>query len=141
MTYDVVNAYLNSPCREKIWFVASSEHRERKEKVLVIVPALYGLKSSLESWRTMFADTLLAMNFVPNQADPDFYRRKSRKPDGEEYYELPLFYVDDVLACLHDPQAIMDDLALTYDLKEGSVRAPTIYLGAEIKKYQVGNGK
>ena len=34
----------------------------------------------------------------------------------------------------------MDDLALTYDLKEGSVGAPIIYLRAEIKKYQVGNG-
>ena len=65
----------------------------------------------------MFADTLLAMNFIPTQADPDVYRRKSRKPDGEEYYELLLVYVDDVLACSHDPQAIMDDLAPTYDLK------------------------
>ena len=30
---------------------------------------------------------------------------------------------------------------LTYDLEEGLVGAQTIYLGAEIKKYQVGNGK
>ena len=52
-----------------------------------------------------------------------------------------MVYVDDVLACSHDTQAIMDDLALTYDLKEVSVGAPTIYLGAEIKKYQVGNSK
>ena len=65
----------------------------------------------------MFADTLIAMNFVPTQADPDVYRRKSRKPDGEEYYELLLVYVDNVMACSHDPQAIMDDLVLTYDLK------------------------
>ena len=35
----------------------------------------------------------------------------------------------------------MDDLVLTYDLEEGLVGAQTIYLGAEIKKYQVGNGK
>ena len=89
----------------------------------------------------MFADTLIAMNFVPTHADPDVYPWKSRKPDGEEYYELLLVYVDDVLACSHDPQAIMDDLALTSDLKEGSVGAPTIYLGAEINKYHVGNGK
>ena len=35
----------------------------------------------------------------------------------------------------------MDALSLTYDLKEGSVGTPTIYLGAEIKKYQVASGK
>ena len=89
----------------------------------------------------MFTDTLPAMNFISTQADPDIYRRKSRKPDGEEYYEILLVYIDNMMACSHDPQAIMDDLALTSDLKEGSVGAPTIYLGADIKKYQVGNGK
>ena len=35
----------------------------------------------------------------------------------------------------------MDTLALTYDLKDGSVGPQTIYLGAEIKKYQVKSGK
>ena len=35
----------------------------------------------------------------------------------------------------------MEYLALTYDLKAGSVGEPTIYLGAEIKKYQVKSGK
>ena len=108
---------------------------------MVVIRALYRLKSSEASWRTMFADTLLAMDFIHTQADPDVYRRKSRKPDGKEYYEPLLVYVDDVLACSHDPRAIMDDLALTYDFKEGSVGASNIYLGAEIKKYQVGNGK
>ena len=49
--------------------------------------------------------------------------------------------MDDVITCSHALQAIMDDLALTYDLKEGSVREPTIYLGAEIKKYHVKSGK
>ena len=138
MTWDVGNAYLNTPCREKIWFVAGTEHGEKKGKVMVVVWALYGLESSGASWRAMSADTLLAMNFIPTQEYPDVYRRKSRKPYGEEYHQLLLIYVDDVMACSHDPQAIMDDLALTYDLKEGS---PTIYLGSEIKKYQVGNGK
>ena len=32
---------------------------------------------------------------------------------------------------------IMDVLVLTYELKEGLVVQPTIYLGGEIKKYQV----
>ena len=43
--------------------------------------------------------------------------------------------MDDVLFCLHNNRLIMDSLALKYDLKNGSVRPPKIYLGAEIKKY------
>ena len=52
-----------------------------------------------------------------------------------------MVYVDDVLTFSHAPQAIMDDLSLTYNLKEGSVGEPTIYLVAEIKKYQVKSRK
>ena len=76
--------------------MAGTEHGEKKGKAMVVVRALYGLKASGASWREMFADTLIAMNFIPTQADPDVYRRKSRKPDGEEYYELLLVYVDNV---------------------------------------------
>ena len=73
MTCNVGNAYLIASCREKIWFVDGPEYGEKKGKVLLVVRALYGLKSSGTSWRAMFADTLLAMNFIPNQADPDVY--------------------------------------------------------------------
>jgi hypothetical protein len=141
MACDVGNAYLNAPCREKIWFVAGPEHGEKRGKVMVVVRALYGLKSSGAAWRTMFAETLKEMGFEPTLADPDVYRRRARKQNGMEYYELLLVYVDDVLCCSHNPQAVMDALALTYDLKDGSVGPPTIYLGAEIKKYQVKSGK
>ena len=110
MACDVGNSYLNAPCRGKIWFVAGLEHGERKGRVMVVVRALYGLKSSGASWRAMFAETLSEMGFVPTQADPDVYRRRARKPSGEEYYELLLVYVDDVLTCSHAPQAIMDAL-------------------------------
>ena len=73
MACDVGNAYLNAPCREKIWFVAGREHGERQGKVMVIVRALYGLKSSGASWRAMFAERLTEMGFIPTQADPDVY--------------------------------------------------------------------
>ena len=35
----------------------------------------------------------------------------------------------------------MDSLGLTHDLKGGLVGPPKIYLGAEIKNYQVRSGK
>ena len=46
MSCDLENAYLNAPCREKIWFEGGAECGEDQGKVLVVVRALYGLKSA-----------------------------------------------------------------------------------------------
>ena len=86
---------------------------------MVVVRELYGLKSFGALLRSMFCERLSEMNFVPFQTDTDVYQRRSQKANGEDYYELLLVYINDVLTCYHEYQAIMDDLALIYDLKEG----------------------
>ena len=49
---DIGNAYLNSPCKEKIWFVARIECcKEACGEVMRLCRALYGLKPSGASWR------------------------------------------------------------------------------------------
>ena len=45
MSCDLDNAYLNAMCREKIWFKGKTECGEDKGKVLILVKALYGIKS------------------------------------------------------------------------------------------------
>ena len=47
----------------------------------------------------------------------------------------------DILWCSHNTQLIIDALDLTYDLKDRLVGPPDIYLGPEMKKYQVSSGK
>ena len=47
----------------------------------------------------MFAETLRDKGFVPMVADPEVYIRQARKYNGEDYYELLLVYLDDVLCC------------------------------------------
>ena len=42
MACDIGNAYLNAPCREKIWFVAGPECGQLNGKVCKLVRALYG---------------------------------------------------------------------------------------------------
>jgi hypothetical protein len=69
----VTNAYLNAWCSEKIWFKASVETGEDRGKVLIVVRALYGLKSSGAAWRADLAATLREMNFSSSQADPDVW--------------------------------------------------------------------
>jgi hypothetical protein len=75
MKCDIGNAYLNAPCREKIWFVTGLEFGSRQGRVVKIVRALYGLKSSGTSWQSVLKQTILEdLQFKPTIADPDAYR-------------------------------------------------------------------
>jgi len=47
---DVGNAYLNAPCHEKIWTQAGKEFGSDEGCVMLIVRALYGLKTSGAAW-------------------------------------------------------------------------------------------
>ena len=101
--------YLNAPCKERIWFVAGAECGSHlRGKVMKLVRALYGLKSSGASWRQMFKEYIVnRMGFVPSSLDGDMYYRRNQDEQGVCYYELLLVYVDDVLAISHDPEDIM----------------------------------
>ena len=68
---DIGNAYLNAKCREKIWTVAETEFGSDKGKVMLVVHALYGLKSSGAAWRQMLSRTLRDLGYVSSNADPD----------------------------------------------------------------------
>ena len=125
---DTTNAYLYAPCREKIWFEGYTECGPQKGKILIVVRALYGLKSSGASFRAHLADALKEMGFESSRADPDVWIRPARREDGLEYYEMMLVYVDDVLAISTDPRAMIDGLAKHYELKQESVKDPEIYL-------------
>jgi hypothetical protein len=130
---DVANAYVNANCQEQIYAIAGPEFGELEGCVVLIIKALYGLRGSGSAWHSHFSDNLRAMGFTPSRADPDMWYRRNRKPTGIDYYEYLVVYVDDVLIVSHDPQSIVKDLELRYELKGGD--SPTSYLGATIGKY------
>ena len=161
---DIGNAYLNAPCREKIWFVAGLECGvSMKGKPCRLVRALYGLKSSGASWRKMFKDFIeQKLGFKPSRADPDMYYRRNNKsagsdPDGlsldpegmtsdlganlnsgSPYYELLLVYVDDVLCISHAPEeAVMKAIGGRFEIKNDEIAPPKTYLGADVEKFQL----
>ena len=140
MSCDIGNAYLNAPCREKIWFKAGIECGEHKGKVMIITRALYGLKSSGAAWRSMFAESLRKMHWIPTRVDADVYRRESKKANGEAYYELLLVYVDDCMVVSHDPEKTMKAIGEIYELKDDSYGPPEAYLGAVIEKFTLPDG-
>ena len=158
---DIGNAYLNAPCREKIWFEAGVEcGPELQGKACKLVRALYGLKSSGASWRKMFSDFIQKeLGFTPTKADPDVYFRRARKgptaaeqeldahrkgcvyskPSGvemptDDYYEYLLVYVDDVMLVSHDPVPTMRKIGKRFEIKNDEIGPPKIYLGAGICK-------
>ena len=56
---DIGNAYLNAKVREKIWSTAGPEFGEHNGAVVLIVQALYGLKSSSAAWRAHFCSIVM----------------------------------------------------------------------------------
>ena len=134
---DVTNAYLNAPCREKIWFEGGVETGEDRGKVLIVTRALYGLlTSSGAAWRADIAATLRDLKFTSTQDDPDVWIRSA-----ETHYDMVLVYVDDILIFAKEPKMTMDELGKFYELKPESVCEPNIYLEADMEKVQLPSGK
>ena len=98
---DVGNAYLNAECREKLWTIAGPEFGSDKGSVMIIVRALYGLKSSGAAWRAKFAESLKGIGYTPSESDPDVWLKQEIKPNGSMYYKYMLVYVDNVLHIAH----------------------------------------
>ena len=138
LSADVQNAYLNAPTKEKVYTTAGIEFGPGlKGRPVLIVKALYGLKSSGARWRDHMASTLTEAGYSSCLADPDVWMKPKVKPCGFKYWEYVLVYVDDILVISHEPQIVMDYLSQKYTLKSGSVGEPTAYLGAEVKKWMI----
>jgi hypothetical protein len=137
LSADVGNAYLQAPAREKVHMTAGPElGPNRIGQAVIIVRALYGLKSSGAAWQAKFSETLHGLNFKPTIADPDIWYRPACKLNGFEYYEYILVYVDDILVLSHAPSLIMETLKKAYHLKD-EPSIPTTYLGATIRQWNI----
>ncbi len=137
MAADIGNAYINADAREQVYFIAGDEFGvSRKGQIVLIVKALYGLKSSGAAWRSHFAEVLHDLGYQSSLADPDVWYRAETKPDGFEYYAYVLVYVDDILVISHNPTSTMQALSKLFHLKDGFA-APVRYLDATIKKWRL----
>ena len=130
---DVSCAYLEAYTREKVYFVAGPEFGELEGHTMIIVKALYGLRTSGARFHDKFAETLSAMGFIPCAADQDVWMR-----DAGDCYEYICVYVDDLLAIMKDPTKFFNDLTEkhNYDLK--GVGDPDYHLGASFTRDKDG---
>ena len=143
MTADIQNAYLTAPCREKIWCKAGPEFEPfgiPKGTPMLLVRALYGLKSSGAAFRAFCAEQLDKMNFHSSTGDPDVWMRPTISDSGEEFYEYMLVYVDDIMSISFDPQAsIMQFTEHGFTLKGGQASVPENYVGTELAFKHLAN--
>ena len=73
----------------KLYFYAGSEWKADEGRPVVIVRALYGLKSSALMWRNFLADTLgNFMGFQSSLADPDVWLKAETSPTGFKYWTV-----------------------------------------------------
>ncbi len=118
--WHIGNAYINADVREKVYFIVGDKFgTTQKRKPVVIIKALYGLKTSGAAWRAHFVDTLHSMGFISSLADPDVWYIADCKPNGFEHYTYILVYVDDILVISHQSEATMLCIAKSFRLKDG----------------------
>jgi hypothetical protein len=133
------NTYLNAPTTKWVYMTAGKEFgKDKQGRPVLIVQALYGLKSSGARWHDHMAATLQDFGYEScHQADPDVWMKPGVKRDGTKYWQYILRYVDDILAICENPKETMDSLKSRYTLKDGSVKEPKVYLGARVKKWYI----
>ena len=107
---DVGNAYLNARSKENCYIRAGSEFGpELLGLLLLIIKALYGLKSSAARFHEHLSVALRKLGFKASKADPDFWIR-----DKGDHYDYIARYVDDIIEFSKDPMEVMTELRKTY---------------------------
>ena len=130
---DIGSAYLESFTSEKVCIVAGPEFGELAGHLLIIVRALYGLRSSGLCWHKRFAEVLRDMGFFMCHADNDVWMR-----DKGDHYEYIGVYVDDLEIASKDPEAITKDLQEKYDFALKDCEALKYHLGCDFGRDQDG---
>ena len=137
---DIINAYVTAPITENIWTVLGLEFGSDAGKKAVIVPDLYGFKSSSAAFRNHLAECMRHMGYKSCTADPDLCLKPEVRPsDGFEYYSCILCNVNDIFCIHHDSMALLNKLDKYFKLKPGSNGDPCLYLGGKLHQMTLRN--
>ena len=141
LSCDIQNAFITAPNREKIWTIAGREFGSEAGKPMIVIRALYGLRSAGASFRSFLAETLDDIGFVSSPADPDVWMRPAIDIHNRPYWEYILAYVDDLLCISHNPQAALALVNDKFNFKKDEIVPPTNYLGGTMSMIDNTSGK
>jgi hypothetical protein len=138
---EIENDYLTAPITEKVWTVLGPEFGDDAGKRVLIVRALYGMKSAGAAFRKNLAECMKHLVWSPCHADRDLWMKAETRPDDSVlYWAYILIYVDDILCVHQHPGAPLVKLDEYFKMKEGSIQVQTFYLGDKLKKTVLPNG-
>ena len=127
---DIGNAYLESYTAEKLYIIAGPEFKEREGHILIIVRALYGLKSSGQRWHDRFHDCMIELGWQPCKSENDVWMKKN-----DNVWEYVAVYVDDLAIAMKDPESFTNALmAPPYNFKLKGTGEIKHHLGMEFSR-------
>ena len=81
------------------------------------------------------------MGFSSCKDDPDVWYRPETRDDGTEYWQFFLFYTDDILAIMEEPERFLrKEIGIRFTIKEKSIGPPSQYLGNKVSQVTLENG-
>ena len=131
---DIQNAYLQAPSSQKDYIICGPEFGiENIGRTALIHRALYGGKAAGRDFRNHLHSCMEFLNFKSCLADHDVWMRPAIKSNSNTFYEYILLYMDDALIVSENAESILrDEIGRYFDLKEGSIGPPTVYLGRRV---------
>jgi len=124
LTGDVGNAFIQANTAERVYTRVGPEFGEHDGKIALIVKALYGLTTSAERFRTLLADFLRTIGFIPSRYDRDVWMRLRDDLSGYSYI---CTHVDDFKVVCTNPEMWIDRIASVFLVKSHGPR--DYYLG------------
>ena len=88
----------------------------------------------------MIDETVWGVEFFSTRADPNVWIWSAIKTDGFEYYDMVLFYVDDVISISATPMVAIDGVLGMFQLKGNKAFIPEMYLGLRVTKVMTASG-
>ena len=129
VTGDIGNAFVQADTKEKIYTIAGKEFGNKKDCVVVIKKALYGLATSARQWNIKLGDSIRKLGFHPTRADPDLWIKENKEHNKYEYIAT---YVDDLIVVAIDPMQYIDKIKNEYPIRNIEMN-PEYYLGNNIE--------
>jgi hypothetical protein len=126
---DISNAYLEAFTMERNHIVAGPEFGQLEGHYLIIVKALYGLRTSGLRWYERFTDCLCNEGFSSCKAEPDIWMRLNG-----DLYEYVATYVDDLCLGMLDLKSFTDTLQKKYNFKLKGTSPIDFHLGQSFSR-------
>ena len=123
-----------------MWTRAGPEFESEESTIMIVKMAFYGLKSSGAAFRAKLVGVLHDIGYTPSKENLDVWLRPAVNPDGSEYDEMVICYVDDMLAISDMPMRTMNGIRSVFNLKDDKAEVTDVYLGATLSQVETETG-